>query len=345
MADSFDRVDKLREDPRTDIPMAHRMRRFVEALQMRIVRRLEDFDPSASFRLDNWKREEGGGGLTAVIDDGDVFEKGGVNTSAVHGTLPERMVEAFGVEPKPFFATGVSLVIHPRSPFVPTVHANFRYFALGDDLMAPDDQWFGGGADLTPYYPTLKDAQHFHRVWKDVCDRHDVANYADFKKQCDEYFYLPHRGEARGVGGIFYDYLRDDPEGAFFFSREAGRRFLDSYVPIVERHIDTPYGDAERTYQKVRRGRYVEFNLLFDRGTKFGIETRGRTESILMSLPRSVQWRYNWSPEPGSKEDDAQWFFTARDWLSLDATDAPDLSIEASSSIDAASSVGEDADA
>ncbi len=324
MSDSFERVEKLREEPRTDIPMAHRMQRFVEALQLRIVRKLEEIDGSTSFRLDEWEREGGGGGLTAVIDDGEVFEKGGVNTSAVHGRLPDRMVKAFDVEPKPFFATGVSLVMHPRSPHVPTVHANFRYFALGDDLMNPDDQWFGGGADLTPYYPHLEDAQHFHRVWKNVCDRHDVADYDAFKKECDDYFYLPHRGEARGVGGIFYDYLREDPEGTFFFSREAGRRFLDSYVPIVERRIDTPYSDAEREYQHIRRGRYVEFNLLFDRGTKFGIETRGRTESILMSLPRSVQWRYDWSPEPGSLEDRVQWFFTDRDWLSLDASDAPD---------------------
>lgn len=323
MADSHERVDRLREALRTDIPMAHRMQRFVEALQLRIVKKCEALDGSTSFRLDEWTREEGGGGLTAVIEGGELFEKGGVNTSAVHGTLPPRMAEVLGVATKPFFATGLSLVIHPRSPYVPTVHANFRYFALGDDLMYPDDQWFGGGADLTPYYPRFDDAQHFHRVWKAVCDAHDVADYVAFKQECDDYFYLPHRNEARGVGGIFYDYLREDPEGCFFFSREAGRAFLRSYVPIVERRRDVPYGERERRYQAIRRGRYVEFNLLYDRGTKFGIETRGRTESILMSLPPQVQWRYNDTPEPDSTEARAQWFFQPRDWLNLSEDEVP----------------------
>lgn len=323
MADSHERVDRLREDPRTDIPMAHRMQRFVEALQLRIIKKFETLDGTASFRLDEWTREEGGGGLTAVIEDGELFEKGGVNTSAVHGQLPERMAHVLEVEAKPFFATGLSLVVHPRSPHVPTVHANFRYFALGDDLMTPDDQWFGGGADLTPYYPRLEDAQHFHHVWREVCNQHDVADYAAFKQACDEYFYLPHRQEARGVGGIFYDYLRDDPEGSFFFSREAGRAFLRSYVPIVERRRDLPYGDPERHFQAVRRGRYVEFNLLYDRGTKFGIETRGRTESILMSLPPQVRWHYDYTPAPDSDEARALWFFTPRNWLALSADDAP----------------------
>lgn len=324
MSDSHERVDTLRDEPRTDIPMAHRMQRFVEALQIRITKKLEALDGSTSFRLDEWDREGGGGGLTAVIEDGKLFEKGGVNTSAVHGELPARMAQVLEVDPKPFFATGLSLVIHPRSPYVPTVHANFRYFALGDDLMNPDDQWFGGGADLTPYYPFLDDAQHFHRVWKDVCEDHDVADYSAFKDECDDYFYLPHRKEARGVGGIFYDYLRDDPEGTFFFSREAGRAFLRSYVPIVERRRDMDYGERERHFQTVRRGRYVEFNLLYDRGTKFGVETRGRTESILMSLPPHVQWRYDYQPEPGTPEARAMWFFEPRDWLSLTASDVPE---------------------
>ena len=325
MADSHDRVDRLRDEPRTDIPMAHRMQRFVEALQLRITQKFEALDGTATFKLDEWTREEGGGGLTAVIEGGELFEKGGVNTSAVHGELPARMAEVLEVEPKPFFATGLSLVIHPRSPHVPTVHANFRYFALGDDLMDPDDQWFGGGADLTPYYPRLEDAQHFHRVWKEVCANHDVADYDAFKKACDEYFYLPHREEARGVGGIFYDYVRDDPEGAFFFSREAGRAFLRSYLPIVKRRRDASYGERERHFQAVRRGRYVEFNLLYDRGTKFGIETRGRTESILMSLPPQVQWHYDYAPEGGSDEARAQWFFRPRDWLTLSPNDSPEV--------------------
>jgi coproporphyrinogen III oxidase len=229
------------------------------------------------------------------------------------------------VESKPFFATGVSLVVHPVSPHVPTVHANFRYFALGDDLMHPDDEWFGGGADLTPYYPRLEDAQHFHRVWKDVCDKHDgVADYDAFKEACDDYFYLPHREEARGVGGIFYDYLRDDPEGTFHFTRDAGRAFLSSYVPIVERRVDASYGDRERQYQELRRGRYVEFNLLYDRGTKFGIETRGRTESILMSLPPHVQWAYDYAPSDDTPEAAAHWYLQPRDWLSLAPSEVPE---------------------
>jgi coproporphyrinogen III oxidase len=324
MADDLDRVQTLRENPRDDLPMARRMQRFVEALQLRITRTLEDLDGSTSFEVDRWEREEGGGGITAVIEGGDLFEKGGVNTSAVHGPLPDRMAEVLEVDAKPFFATGLSLVVHPRSPYIPTVHANFRYFALGEDLMDPDDQWFGGGADLTPYYPRLEDVQHFHEVWHRVCDRHDVADYEQFKTECDHYFYLPHRSEARGVGGIFYDYLRDDPEGTFFFSREAGRAFLESYVPLVKRRRDMDYGDRERTHQMVRRGRYVEFNLVYDRGTKFGLETDGRTESILMSLPPRVQWHYDYQPDPGTPEARAQWYFTDRDWLDLTPADVPE---------------------
>ena len=327
MGDTFERLETLREDPREDIPMAHRMKRFVEALQVRITRTLDDLEPSASFQVDHWSREEGGGGITAVVEGGELFEKGGVNTSAVHGPLPERMAREFEVEEAPFYATGLSLVVHPRSPHVPTVHANFRYFALGDDLMNPVDQWFGGGADLTPYYPRLDDTKHFHRVWKDVCDRHDVADYDAFKEACDEYFYLDHRSEARGVGGIFYDYLREDPEGLFFFTREAGRAFLESYLPIVKRRKDDPYGEQEKAFQRIRRGRYVEFNLVYDRGTKFGLESDGRTESILMSMPPQVQWQYDYTPDPGTPEADAQWYFTARDWLNLTKNEAPERTV------------------
>jgi coproporphyrinogen III oxidase len=318
MLDDRRRVDRLREEPRSDIPMGHRMQRFVEALQKRIVRAFEEIDGAATFGSDRWEHREGGGGLSRVIENGAVWEKAGVNVSAVEGTLPEPIARAFEVTPKPFFATGISLVMHPRNPYVPAVHANFRYFALGADLLAPDDQWFGGGADLTPYYGDLEDAQHFHRTWKQVCDEHEpVADYDRYKKACDDYFFLPHRQESRGVGGIFFDYLRGDPESTFHFVRQAGRAFLGSYLPIVRRQRDRPFGDAEREYQAIRRGRYAEFNLAYDRGTRFGLETGGRAESILMSLPPVVRWVYDWQPDPGSPEAAAQWFYQPREWLTL----------------------------
>ena len=303
--------------------LAHRMAAFVRDLQRRICSEVEEADGEQAFRIDEWDRPGGGGGVTTILEDGAVFEKAGVNTSEVFGMLPERMTSLLDFEPKPFFATGLSLVIHPRSPFVPTVHANFRYFALGADVHRPDDQWFGGGADLTPVYPYLEDAQHFHRVWRDVCDRHRSADYDAFKKACDRYFYLPHRSEARGVGGIFFDYVREDPLATFDFVREAGDAFLDAYVPIVARRRSEAYGAEERAYQELRRGRYVEFNLLFDRGTKFGIETDGRTESILMSLPPRVRWEYDRTPQPGTREARTMWFFQPRDWLKLGPSDVP----------------------
>ncbi len=307
--------------------LAHRMAAYVRELQRPICTALEDLDGGGRFRIDPWDRPGGGGGITSILEEGAVFEKAGVNTSAVFGTLPERMTTVLGVERKPFFAAGISLVVHPVNPYVPTVHANFRYFALGEDLDRPDDQWFGGGADLTPVYPFLEDAQHFHRVWRAVCDRHATAEYGAFKETCDRYFYLPHRGEGRGVGGIFFDYLRDDPEATFDFVRDAGDAFSDAYLPIVARRMKTPYGEKERAFQEFRRGRYVEFNLLFDRGTKFGIETEGRTESILISLPPRVRWVYDRTPEPGSKEARAAWFFVPRDWLRLSHSDVPGTEI------------------
>lgn len=301
--------------------IAGRMQAFVEDLQQAILQRLGEIDGRSGFREDRWTRPGGGGGVSAILEGGGVFEKAGVNTSAVYGELPKRLTNELGVEGSPFFATGLSLVIHPKNPYVPTVHANVRYFALGGDLADPDDQWFGGGADLTPYYPVLEDVQHFHRVWKEACDAHAAADYAEFKRRCDEYFYLPHREEARGVGGIFFDYLRDRPEETFAFVRTAGEAFLPSYVPIVERRRGRAFGERERTYQALRRGRYVEFNLIYDRGTKFGIETKGRTESVLMSLPPLVRWRYDWEPEPDSPEDRARWFLQPRDWLALSPED------------------------
>lgn len=324
MLDDHRRADRLRAEPRTDRSMGERMQRFVEALQTRICTAFERLDGAAVFSADPWERPGGGGGLTRVITGGAVWEKGGVSTSAVHGLLPDRMARSFEVEPTRFFATGLSLVMHPRNPYVPAVHANFRYFALGDDLLSPRDQWFGGGADLTPTYPERADAEHFHRVWKDVCDQHDVADYRAFKQQCDAYFFLPHRQEARGIGGIFFDYLRDDPEGTFLFVRQAARAFLSSYVPLVERHRDRPYGERERDFQAHRRGRYAEFNLAFDRGTRFGLETGGRTESILMSLPPVVRWDYDWHPEPGTPEADAIGFLQPHDWLGVEGAPAED---------------------
>ena len=276
--------------------LRERATRFFQDLQDEITRALEAEDPGASFREDAWERSGGGGGRTRVMIDAPLLEKGGVGFSAVHGEMGEDLAAVVPGEGRAFFATGVSLVLHPRSPRVPTVHANFRYVEKGERA------WFGGGSDLTPYYLVPEDAAHFHRTWKEACGRHPGADYARFKKWCDEYFHLPHRGEARGVGGIFFDYLEGDLEARFAFVQDAGRRFLDAYLPILRRRRDEPWGDAERRWQLLRRGRYVEFNLLYDRGTMFGLKTGGRTESILMSLPPLVRWGYDERPAPGSPE-------------------------------------------
>ena len=309
----------------TDVkPLGPRMQTFVEDLQKDICRTLEAYEETVGFQEDVWEHREGGGGRSRVLEAGEVFEKAGVNVSAVTGELPARMAEVLNVAPAPFFATGLSLVIHPRSPFVPSVHANFRYLALGPDPDHPADEWFGGGGDMTPYYPELQDVQHFHRVWREVCRRHpEVADYPLFKTRCDDYFYLPHRQEARGIGGIFYDYMRQHPEEAFAFTTDAGRSFLPAYLPIVDRHAGRTFSERERVFQKMRRGRYVEFNLLYDRGTKFGLETGGRVESILMSLPPSVTWPYRSQVVEGAREERARWFFQPRDWLSLEEADIP----------------------
>lgn len=281
---------------------------YIQNLQNEICSSLEEIDGKSSFREDDWDREGGGGGKTRVISKGDVFEKGGVNISTVHGELPEPIKKHFNVEDGWFWAGGISLVVHPKSPMIPTVHANFRYFELYDDeeMMHPVDGWFGGGADLTPYYLYEEDARHFHQVFKDVCDKHGDDLYPDFKKQCDEYFYNSHRNEARGVGGLFFDYLRADDkrtlEDWHSFVQDTGNVFLDSYIPIVEKRKDETYGEEERYWQEIRRGRYVEFNLIHDRGTLFGLKTNGRIESILMSLPPEVRSDYDFNPEEGSRE-------------------------------------------
>ncbi len=280
-------------------------------LQHRITSALEELDGGASFREDLWRREGGGGGRTRVLEGGALLEKAGVNWSDVHGELAEEFAAHLPGGGRSFRATGVSLVRHPRSPMVPTVHANFRMIEKGDK------RWFGGGADLTPTYPFAEDVVHFHRTWREVCDRYDATWYPRFKKWCDEYFFLPHRGETRGVGGIFYDYV-DADERSFAWVRELGAALIAAWRPIAERRRDEPYHDAEREFQLLRRGRYVEFNLLHDRGTTFGLKTGGRTESILMSLPPLARWVYDHQSAPGSREASLSEWLRPRDWLGGD---------------------------
>ena len=279
---------------------------YIEALQDRITQALEAEDGKARFRQDLCERPEGGGGRTRVIEDGVVFEKGGVNISAVHGPLPESMQTYFGVGEVDFFACGLSLVIHPRSPMVPTVHANWRYFEMYDKDGRVVDQWFGGGQDLTPYYLFEEDARHFHQVCKEACDAHDPAFYPEYKQKCDGYFWNHHRGEARGVGGLFFDYLRPregrSTQDWCAFVTGVGDSFLQAYLPIVRKRKEMPFEPRHREWQEIRRGRYVEFNLVHDKGTLFGLRTNGRIESILMSLPPHVQWRYDHHPEKGTRE-------------------------------------------
>jgi coproporphyrinogen III oxidase len=272
------------------------MRAFVESLQEEVCRALEEVDGSGRFRGDDWERPGGGGGRSRILEEGAVFEKAGVNISVVHGELSEEFARRLPGEGRSFSATGISLVLHPRSPLVPTIHANFRYLEHGSRA------WFGGGSDLTPYYLFDEDAAHFHRTLKEACDRHGADRYPRFKKWCDEYFFIRHRGEARGIGGVFFDYLEGDLERELLFVQDVGRALLPAYLPIVERRRALPYTPEERSWQEIRRGRYVEFNLVYDRGTTFGLETQGRVESILMSLPPRVRWVYDHQPARGSEE-------------------------------------------
>jgi coproporphyrinogen III oxidase len=290
-------------------PFGERVERWVEDTQSRLRHDVEQLDGTGRFSVDSWERPGGGGGVTSILTDGALFERAGINWSAVWGDFDDIALSRMDGTERRFYATGVSLVLHPRSPMVPTVHANFRYFERGANA------WFGGGSDLTPYYPHEEDAQHFHGVWKAVCDRHDSAYYDRFKRWCDDYFLLPHRGEMRGVGGIFFDDLWGDPEKTFAFVRDCAEAFLSSYAPIVERRRDESYGERERQFQLYRRGRYVEFNLIYDRGTSFGLATQGRTESILMSLPPLARWEYGWTPEPGSREEESLRFLQPRNWV------------------------------
>ena len=287
--------------------MKQRFSTYIDKLQDRICSELEEIDGAARFQIDNWERPGGGGGQSRVLENGAVFEKGGVNVSKVYGQLPEPMKAYLKVVQGDFFACGISLVIHPNSPLVPTVHANFRYFELYDNNKKVVDQWFGGGIDLTPYYLFDEDVVHFHQQCKSVCDAHDPAFYQTFKDKCDRYFWNTHRDEARGVGGLFFDYCRASDERSieqwFDFVTASGDAFLDCYTPIVNKRKDLPFGPEQRNWQELRRGRYVEFNLIHDKGTLFGLKTQGRIESILMSLPPTVQWKYNVSPAAGSEEE------------------------------------------
>jgi coproporphyrinogen III oxidase len=283
---------------------------YFRDLQDHICAGLEGLAPGPGFREDAWQREGGGGGRTRVLSNGTIFEKAGVNFSDVSGQFSEEFAAQIPGEGRDFTATGISLVLHPRSPLVPTVHANFRHLTKGSR------RWFGGGADLTPYYPYRADVIHFHRVWKRVCERHPaVADHARFKKWWDDYFFLKHRNEPRGVGGIFFDYLEGEFEALFAFVRDCGNAFLEAYLPIVRAHLAEPYTERQRAFQEYRRGRYVEFNLLYDRGTTFGLRTGGRVESILMSLPPLVRWEYDYQPEPESREAELyDVYLKPRDW-------------------------------
>lgn len=303
---------------------------FFRELQDHIVAGLEDLD-GGKFHEDTWDRPGGGGGRSRVLTDGALFEKAGVNFSEVFGTLRSEMAGGLPGDGAQFRATGVSLVLHPRSPRVPTVHANVRFIRRGSTA------WFGGGTDLTPYYVVPEDATAFHRGLKDVCDRHQGSLYPRFKRWCDRYFFLPHRNEPRGVGGIFFDYLgagaeatageampaattdwENDLERVFAFVRDLGLGMMEAYAGIVTRRRSDGYGERERDWQLVRRGRYAEFNLIYDRGTLFGLRTDGRTESILMSLPPEVRWRYGAAPEPGSPEAlSLEAICARRDWAAL----------------------------
>ncbi len=298
-----------------------RVRSYLLRLQESITGELQAIDGGASFEVDEWQREAGGGGRSMVLRGGAVFEQGGVNFSEVFGDNLPASATAHRPElaGRQFRAMGVSLVMHPDNPYIPTSHANVRFFVAekpGEDSI----WWFGGGFDLTPYYGFAADCQHWHQIAKQACDPYGAERYNDYKKWCDEYFYLKHRNEARGIGGLFFDDLNQpDFETAFAFMRSVGDHYLPAYAPIVERHKDDSFGQREKEFQWYRRGRYVEFNLVYDRGTLFGLQSGGRTESILMSLPPVVNWRYNYQPPAGSPEAElTEYYLQARNWLTQD---------------------------
>lgn len=294
------------------------VRNYLLDLQDRICSALEQVDAEAQFHEDRWERPAGGGGRTRVISDGVVLEKGGVNFSEVHGEGLPASASAHRPElaGRSFRAMGVSLVIHPLNPYVPTSHANVRLF-VAEKAGTEPVWWFGGGYDLTPYYPFAEDCRHWHRVASEACEPFGADVYPRFKRWCDEYFYLRHRDETRGVGGLFFDDLNEwDFDTTFAFIRAVGDSYLDAYLPVVERRKGRSFGERERHFQLYRRGRYVEFNLVYDRGTLFGLQSGGRTESILMSLPPLARWEYDWHPQPGSPEQELyQHYLKPREWL------------------------------
>ncbi len=299
-----------------------RVKEYLLGLQDNICSGLEELDGSSRFKEDLWEREAGGGGRTRVLEQGEKFEQAGVNFSHVFGNkLPPSATAARPeLEGRDFQALGISLVIHPRNPFVPTSHANVRFFIANKpgDQKGEDQSiwWFGGGYDLTPYYPNMEDVIHWHQTIKETCEPFGADVYPRYKKWCDDYFYLKHRNETRGVGGLFFDDLNEwGFERCFDFMQTIGNSYLPAYLPIVERRKSIEYGERERAFQLYRRGRYVEFNLVYDRGTLFGLQSGGRTESILMSLPPSVSWRYNYQPESGSAEAELSDYLKPRDWL------------------------------
>lgn len=275
---------------------------WLQGLQTRICIALELADGFGKFSIEKWERSDGGGGITRILQNGTVIEKGGVNFSAVHGKLPENISAALKLPPSDFFATGVSIVIHPYNPHVPIIHMNVRYFEVSNGKW-----WFGGGIDLTPHYVNADDAKFFHAALKKTCDRFDPEYYPTFKKWADDYFFIPHRNETRGIGGIFFDRLNADEghskEERFEFLKAVGETFAPVYNELIKRNCDKPFTEEEKQWQLIRRGRYVEFNLVYDKGTKFGLDTNGRIESILMSLPSMVSWQYNHTPATGSAEE------------------------------------------
>lgn len=274
----------------------------LKTIQNYICKQLEEADGKALFQEDIWQREEGGGGRSRIIKNGTILEKGGVGFSAVHGKTPEKILEALSLPPADFFATGVSIVLHPHNPHVPIIHMNIRYFEMSNGTY-----WFGGGIDLTPHYIVKEDAVFFHKKLKAHCDAYHPDFHTTFKKWADDYFYIPHRNETRGIGGIFFDHLNEakyglSKEQLFNFVKNTGMLFTELYIPLMKKNHSRSFSAAEKQWQKIRRGRYVEFNLVYDKGTKFGLDTNGRTESILMSLPPEASWEYDFQTTPGSPE-------------------------------------------